>query len=112
MQPEAELFPTPQFIKDIQYLNRLDITIKSDISAALDILLETRELPEDFQDHALTGLLATNREFHVRDTAAGSQPSEINDVLVIYRWRNKRLTLVAIAAGSPDKLFSNGKGKS
>lgn len=44
-------------------------------------------------------------EFHLRDTPKGQQPTEINDIVVIYKVNNQDLVLVAVNIGSHKKLF-------
>ncbi|NRN90427.1 hypothetical protein IMAU30156_01293 [Lactobacillus helveticus] len=49
-------------------LGKLDPTIIDDVRAAIEELLETGTLSEEYRDHPLKRRLAGYREFHVRDT--------------------------------------------
>lgn len=84
---------------------QLDPTIIDEVKAAILILLDGESLPEDFHDHELIGNYAGYREFHLRDTPKGHHPSEMNDILVIYKINNQDLVLVAVDIGSHKKLF-------
>lgn len=62
-------------------------------------------MPAEYGDHPLKRRLAGYREFHVRDTLPGEQPSDTNDVLVIwYRERNE-VVAVGVRVGSHARLF-------
>ncbi|MFC0294552.1 type II toxin-antitoxin system mRNA interferase toxin, RelE/StbE family [Lactobacillus rodentium] len=61
-------------------------------------------IKEDFHDHELIGNYAGYREFHLRDTPKGYHPSEINNILVIYKINNQDLVLVAVDIGSHKKV--------
>ncbi len=71
------------FNADLKRLGRLDPTIVDEVRAAIEMLLETGMLPDEYGDHSLQRRLAGYREFHVCDTPQGELPSDINDVLVI-----------------------------
>ncbi|GHV96885.1 hypothetical protein lacNasYZ03_09750 [Lactobacillus nasalidis] len=60
--------PRATFNADLKRLGRLDPTIIDDIRAAIDEILETGSLPDEYGDHPLKRRLAGYREFHVRDT--------------------------------------------
>lgn len=97
--------PRATFNADLKRLGRLDPKIIDEVRAAIDEILETETLPEEYGDHQLKRRLADYREFHVRDTPSGAQPNDTNDVLVIwYRERNK-LVAVGVRVGSHDRLF-------
>lgn len=53
----------------------------------------------------LEGNYTGYREFHLRDTPKGQQPTETNDIVVIYKVNNQDLVLVAVNLGSHKKLF-------
>ncbi|CCK83675.1 Putative uncharacterized protein [Lactobacillus equicursoris 66c] len=98
--------PRQTFDYDLRRLARIDRTIVSEIREAIEILLDGQELPKEFNDHALTRKYEGYREFHLRDTPKGKQPSELNDVVVIYTVDDQNLTLIAVRAGAHSELFS------
>lgn len=77
--------------------------------AAIEILREDHQLPDEFDDHPLSRQLEGYRDFHVRDTPKGNLPSESNDVVVVYRIDENKLTIVAINIGSHSTLFGGNK---
>ena len=97
--------PRATFNADLKRLARLDPTIIDDIRDAIDEILETGTLPKEYGDHPLKRRLAGYREFHVRNTPKGVQPSEVNDVLVIWYVERHDLVAVAVRAGSHERLF-------
>lgn len=99
--------PRATFNADLKRLGRLDPTIIDDVRAAIEQLLETGELPEEYGDHPLKRRLAGYREFHVRDTPHGDSPSDINDVLVVWYQERNALVAVGVRVGSHDRLFPN-----
>lgn len=99
--------PRKTFERHLRYLGKLDPTIVDEVRAAIDILLEGEELPEDFGDHGLKRKLSNYHEFHVRDTPKGEKPTEINDVVVIYKIEFNDLVLVAVDVGSHTAMFSD-----
>ena len=99
--------PRKTFEKHLRRLGRLDPTIVDEVRAAIDILLEGEELPKDFKDHNLERRLSNYNEFHVRDTPKGEQPTEINDVVVIYKIEFNDLILVAVDVGSHTAMFGD-----
>lgn len=104
--------PRKSFEKHLRYLGKLDPTIVDEVRAAIEILLEGEKLPEDFQDHDLERKLAGYSEFHVRDTPKGQQPTEINDIVIIYKIEFQDLVLVAVDIGSHVKMFGSANTKS
>ena len=84
--------PRKSFERNLAYLAQLDITI-------ID------EVKDDFHDHELEGNYISYREFHLRDTPKGQQPTETTDIVVIYKVNNQDLVLVAVNIGSHKKLF-------
>ncbi|MFD1549514.1 type II toxin-antitoxin system YafQ family toxin [Levilactobacillus fuyuanensis] len=98
--------PRMTFTADLKRLAKLDNTIIDEVRAAIDLLLETHSLPEEFRDHALTRRWAGYREFHLRDTLTGQQPADHNDVLVVYAIDEDALILIGLRVGSHDRLFS------
>ena len=97
--------PRATFNADLKRLGRLDPTIIDEVRAAIETLLETGALPAEYGDHPLKRRLAGYREFHVRDTLPCEQPSDTNDVLVIwYRERNE-VVAVGVRVGSHARLF-------
>ncbi|KRK96843.1 type II toxin-antitoxin system YafQ family toxin [Companilactobacillus futsaii] len=97
--------PRKSFERSLTHLAQLDSTIVDETRAAILILLAGDDLPNDFQDHKLEGNYTGYREFHLRDTSKGQQPTEINDILVIYKIDNQDLVLVTVDIGSHSKLF-------
>lgn len=104
--------PRKTFNQDLMYLGRVDPSIIDDIRAAIEILLSGDKLPAEYNDHQLSRKYAGYREFHLRDTPAGTKASETNDVVVIYKVNDQDLILVAVRAGSHDRLFSGAYRKS
>lgn len=100
--------PRKSFERSLGYLAKLDDTIVDETRDAIRILLSGDTLSEEYHDHDLTGYYAGYREFHLRDTPKGSQPTEINDVVIIYKIKDQDLILAAVDIGSHLKLF-NGR---
>lgn len=97
--------PRVTFNADLKRLGCLDPTIVDEVRAAIEMLLETGTLPDEYGNHSLQRRLAGYREFHAHDTPQGELPSDINDVLVIwYRERND-LVAVGVRIGSHERLF-------
>lgn len=94
--------PRATFDADLNRLAALDRTIIEEIRAAIDLLLEDHQLPEEFNDHELSRRMAGYHEFHLRDTLKGKQPNEINDVLVVYAIDESQLILIGIREGVQD----------
>lgn len=103
--------PRKTFNSDLSYLGKLDPSIIDDIREYIEILLNGDELPKEFNDHKLERKYTGYREFHVRDTPKKGTPSEINDVLVIYRKDDQDLILIAVRTGSHKKLFNSSYRK-
>lgn len=99
--------PRETFNVDLRRLGRLDPTIVDEVRAAIEMLLETGTLPDEYGDHSLQRRLAGYREFHVRDTPQGEIPSDINDVLVIWYRERNNLVAVGVQIGSHERLFPN-----
>ena len=97
--------PRKSFERNLAYLAQLDVTIIDEVKDAISILLDGDILPDDFHDHELEGNYTGYREFHLRDTPKGQQPTETNDIVVIYKVNNQDLVLVAVNIGSHKKLF-------
>ena len=97
--------PRKSFERNLVYLAQLDVTIIDEVKDAIFILLDGDILPNDFHDHKLEGDYTGYREFHLRDTSKGQQPTEINDIVVIYKVNNQDLVLVAVNIGSHKTLF-------
>lgn len=75
--------PRVTFNADLKRLGRLDPTIVDKVRVAIEMLLETGTLSDEYGDHSLQRRLAGYREFHVRDTPQGELLSEINDTPVV-----------------------------
>ena len=103
--------PRKTFENDLSRLSKLDITIIDEIRSAIDLLLENDALPEEYADHALSRKWAGYREFHVGDAIKGETPTDMNDVLVIYRWDLDDLVPVGVRAGSHNRLFDGSNSK-
>lgn len=101
--------PRATFNADLSRLAILDETIVDEVHAAVDLLLEQGRLPPEFDDHKLHRRFSGYNEFHLRDTPNGKKPSDVNDVLVVYRIDEDELVLIGIRAGSHKRLFSGGK---
>jgi len=99
--------PRATFTADLKRLSNLDRTIVVEIKAAIAVLLEEQTLPAEFKDHRLSRRLAGYREFHLRDTPNGKNPSDCNDVLVVYSIDTDTLILIGIRVGSHHRLFPN-----
>ncbi|ABX27181.1 hypothetical protein lhv_2502 [Lactobacillus helveticus DPC 4571] len=97
--------PRATFNADMRRLGKLDPTIIDDVRVAIEELLETGTLSEEYRDHPLKRRLADYREFHVRDTPKGEQPNDINDVLVIWYIEHNNLVVVGVRVGSHQRLF-------
>ena len=97
--------PRKSFERNLAYLAQLDVTIIDEVKDAIFILLDGDILPDDFHDHELEGNYISYRKFHLRDTPKWQQPTEINDIVVIYKVNNQDLVLVAVNIGSHKKLF-------
>lgn len=94
--------PRSTFNADLKRLAVLDRSIVDEVRAAIDLLLEDHQLPEEFNDHQLSRRMTGYHEFHLRDTPKGKQSTEINDVLVVYTIDENELVLIGIRAGSHD----------
>lgn len=92
------------FNADLKRLGRIDPTIIDDVRAAIEEILETVMLPLEYRDHQLKRRLSGYREFHVRDT---EQPTESNDVVVIWYIERNELVAVGVRVESHDRLFPN-----
>lgn len=99
--------PRATFNADLKRLGRIDPKIIDEIKYAIDEILETGALPKEYADHSLKRRLSGYREFHVRDTPKGEQPSDINDVIVIWYIEHNDLVVVGVRAGSHNRLFAN-----
>lgn len=99
--------PRDTFTKDLNYLSKIDKSIRLEIKSAIDILVDGEKSPDEYDDHELQRKFQGYREFHVRDTPKGIRASEKNDVIVIYKKQRKRLILIGVRVGSHDKLFKN-----
>lgn len=97
--------PRKSFEHNLTRLAQLDPTIVDEVKEAINILLSGDSLPKGFNDHQLKGNLVSYNEFHLRDTPEGQEPTETNDVLVVYKIENQDLILVAVNIGSHSKLF-------
>lgn len=98
--------PRATFNADLKRLGRIDPAIIDDVRSAIDELLENGSLSGEYGDHPLKRRLSGYREFHVRDTPHGKQPSDTNDVLVIWYIERHELVAVGVRVGSYDRLFS------
>lgn len=98
--------PRATFNADLKRLGRIDPAIIDDVRSAIDELLENGSLSGEYGDHPLKRRLSGYREFHVRDTPHGKQPSDNNDVLVIWYIERHELVAVGVRVGSHDRLFS------
>jgi len=99
--------PRATFNADLKRLGRLDPTIIDEVRAAIDQILETGQLPDEYNDHPLKRRWDGYREFHVRDTPHGERLSDINDVLVIWYIERNELVAVGVRVGSHNRLFPN-----
>ncbi|USS88081.1 type II toxin-antitoxin system YafQ family toxin [Fructilactobacillus hinvesii] len=97
--------PRVTFNADLKRLANKDRTIVDEVRSAIDMLLEQHELPAEFNDHNLHRHMAGYREFHLRDTPHGKEPTEINDILVVYTIDQDELVLIGIRVGSHNRLF-------
>ena len=97
--------PRKSFERNLAYLAQLDVTIIDEVRDATFILFVVQFIHDDFHDHELEGNYISYRKFHLRDTPKGQQPTEINDIVVIYKVNNQDLVLVAVNIGSHKKLF-------
>lgn len=103
--------PRPPFEQDLHRLGRLDPTIIDDISAAIDILRNGDPLPQEYQDHELKCRYTGYNEFHVRDTPHCQEPTEINDVVVVYKKDYQDLVLIGVRVGSHEVIFDGSYRK-
>lgn len=95
--------PRKSFNVNLKRLGRLDSSIIDEVHESVQILLDGGQLPEEFDDHDLHGNLAGYREFHLRDTPHGQHPTDINDILVVYKIEEDDLVLIAVNIGSHSK---------
>lgn len=102
---QREFKARPSFIQDLKALLRKDDSLHDEVFSAIEILLEEGRLPAAHQDHPLERQWTGYREFHLRDNPNGTSPSDINDVLVIYKWDKNRLVAIGVRIGSHEKLF-------
>ena len=100
-----DFIPRPEFVKDLNYLSKLDPAIINELKDVISLLREETELPEEFRNHELHGYYEGMSEFHLRDTPKGFKATEKNDVVVVYKKRTNSLVLIGIRIGSHDKLF-------
>ena len=103
--------PRPSFERDLSRLGRLDPTIIDDIAEAIDILRSGDNLPEEYRDHELKRKYDGYNEFHVRDTPEGQQPTDTNDVVVIYKKDYQDLVVIGVRAGSHKIVFGGAYRK-
>ncbi|MCF1685732.1 type II toxin-antitoxin system YafQ family toxin [Tetragenococcus halophilus] len=96
--------PRSTFNVDLKRLASIDWTIIAEVREAVDLLLETGKLPEEFGDHELSRRMAGYYEFHLRDTPQEKQPNEVNDVLVVYTIDENELILISVRDGLHDYL--------
>jgi len=99
--------PRLSFNADLKRLAIIDVNLIDEVRSAIDILLEDRQLPKEFNDHALVRRMAGYREFHLRDTPQNQQADESNDILVIYRIDEDELILIGVRVGSHQRLFAD-----
>lgn len=99
--------PRETFIADLKRLGKLDHSIIPEIRAVIEMLLENQQLPAEYQEHQLKRQFSAYQEFHLRDTPVGKQPSDINDIVVIYTVDISELTFIGIRVGSHSRLFKN-----
>ncbi|MCH3922826.1 type II toxin-antitoxin system YafQ family toxin [Limosilactobacillus sp.] len=99
--------PRKTFSNDLRLLSQIDPSIIDETRAAINILLDGDRLPKEYKDHGLKRKYAGYREFHLRDTPEKEQPTELNDVVVIYKIKEQDLVLVAVRIGSHNKLLRN-----
>lgn len=111
MMKRLQFRPRKSFIKHLSYLAKLDPIIVDEVRSAIEILLEGNELPADFRDHELKRRLAGYHEFHLRDTPRGTTPTEINDVVILYKIEDDDLVLVAVDIGSHIRMFGHNSSK-
>lgn len=97
--------PRKSFERNLSYLAKLDNTIIDETRDAVRILLAGDTLSKEYHDHDLEGYYAGYREFHLRDSPKGKQPTKINDIVVIYKIKDQDLILIAVDIGSHTKLF-------
>ncbi|QQP29465.1 type II toxin-antitoxin system mRNA interferase toxin, RelE/StbE family [Lactobacillus ultunensis] len=100
-----DFIPRPDFVKDLNYLSKLDPSIVDEVKDAISILRDDEELPDEFEDHSLHGYYEGTSEFHLRDTPKGFKATEKNDVVVIYKKRVSSLVVIGIRIGSHAHLF-------
>ena len=85
--------PTGQFKKDLKLCQKrgLDISL---IAAVIKLLSVGKQLPEKYQDHALSGNFAGCRECHI-----------LPDWLLIYEYSDSSLILYLTRTGTHSDLF-------
>lgn len=84
------LVPTSQFKRDVR--KRFQMLVTAEWAEVLCYLINDRELPGKYRDHALTGDFRDYRECHVN-----------SDLLLIYAKRKSELHLARL--GTHSELF-------
>ncbi|WP_143462407.1 type II toxin-antitoxin system YafQ family toxin [Levilactobacillus enshiensis] len=105
MENRLRFRPRKTFNADLKRLAALDANIVDEVRTAIEILLAGESLPDEFNDHPLQRRLSGYREFHLRDTPLGKQPTDNNDILVVYTIDQRALVLIGIRIGSHERLF-------
>lgn len=97
--------PSKDFNIELRRLAKLDKSIIEEVKDAIDTLLESNGLPNEFRDHQLKRELSDYREFHIRDTPKNKKPSKINDVIYYLLINYGDLVLTAIHIGTHKQMF-------
>lgn len=85
---------TSQFKKDFKLAKRRGLD-ETKISRVIDSLAKGETLPEQFHDHALSGVWSRHRECHIEP-----------DWLLIYFMIEETLVLTLVRTGSHSDLFN------
>lgn len=72
----------------------IKISVIKKIEQTIDLLASGKELPANYKDHSLKGVLSQYRECHIK-----------GDLLLIYTIEKENLILVLVDIGSHSKFF-------
>mgnify|MGYP000743003603 FL=1 len=75
-------------------LNRSGTFKESELHAVVNILVEGKPLPAQYQDHGLAGNMNEFRECHIR-----------SDLLLVYKIEDDKLVLVLARIGSHSEIL-------
>lgn len=74
---------------------------------AIPILLIGGQLLKEYNDHVLQRNLTDYQDFYLRHPPKGTQLSDANNVVIIYKIEDQDLVFVIFDIGFHDRLFSD-----